>query len=113
METKVKRPPSVWITQIALVLLALTVVVNAGYIAVALKDELFSIGMIFVLLMMLALASVPLIACRGLGQRRPYGRYLAILFFAFVWLLWVVRLYSSIVLIEFENIDVNDRPQMM
>ena len=74
METKVKRPPSVWITQILLVIFALIFLLPLILLVSGFPLWLILIG----LLIDLAIVALCLAAFWGLAKRQMYGRWLGV-----------------------------------
>jgi len=83
---KLKRPPSVWIAQILLSVLALVFLLVPLLLVVANVPESFVLIYIFVLLVFVA---VPIASVVGMAKRKDWGRWLAVVFLTF----FVVSMY--------------------
>jgi hypothetical protein len=93
MSTKLKRPPSVWLTQILLIIFALvfslTLLLN---LALVLKRE-GEIPLIAVLLLCAVNLGVVLLfltSIWGLAKRRNYGRWLGVVSLTLIWVLMLL-----------------------
>ena len=97
METGIKRPLIVSVTQIALLLFSLFIFMSAAYLAFQNRGALFYADVFGVLLLKLVFACVPLVACWALTRRKGYGLYLALGFLAFSWIFSLVKVCLGIV----------------
>jgi hypothetical protein len=90
--SNIKRPPTVWITQILLAILALValvrLVLGVAFI-IAWAPPRFEASVLFLGLLVLALATIPLvlfaISFWGMLKAKSYGRWLGVLSLALVW----------------------------
>lgn len=79
-ETKIKRPPSVWITQILLIIPAIVLAMEAFF-----RFGLFSmtmgknpVGPITVLLYDIGVSALCFVAVNGMVKRKSFGRWLGV-----------------------------------
>ena len=99
MNEKVKRPPSVWITQVLLIIFALLfslIWLNSLRLFAAPQSKASGGRFLIFTLIMLILLGMLSTAFWGLVKRRVYGRWLGIVSLIFIWgLLVYIQLFPS------------------
>ena len=92
MNRKVKRPPSVWITQVIFLLfgLPLSLLLLSFFLQASAGGKLLSTGFIILVLQMLTLLVILGIAFWGLAKRKAYARWLGVVSLVLVWGLIIV-----------------------
>jgi hypothetical protein len=80
METKLKRPVSVWIAQIVMILCSLGFLFSLFYVFFLTSGVGIGslVGLAIMLIINLGLSSLFIVACWGMARRRAYGRWLGI-----------------------------------
>lgn len=95
MNTRIKRPPTVWLTQIFLILLALIFLLHflSSLLSLLINPgEEFSISHIVIsYLITPGMALLVLIAFYGLVKRKVYGKWLSLLLVVIAWSLVILK----------------------
>jgi vacuolar-type H+-ATPase subunit I/STV1 len=111
MNTSIKRPPAVWLTQILLVIFALLILsvflINLTTVLTHLDKEFPVVRTVIVYSIMLGIVLLLLSSFWGLVKRRRYGRWLGFSSLVLLWgliiLIQLLRLSGPYKYYEFDN----------
>ena len=78
MEDKVKRPVSVWIAQVLLLILAVLFLLPSLSSAVSIGPGPTSFGMLAVMLIGLTISALSIVSFFGMMKRKNYGRWVGV-----------------------------------
>ena len=99
MREKIKRPVTVWLTQMLLVILLLLdifLIVNALFYAFTEERTAWGFRQVLVLIIELATLAMLITAFWGLATKRMYGRWLSLIMLIFWWAIMLLsQLYPS------------------